>query len=301
MYSLLAFIFHTSFLFRGVLLFVFGAVIGSFLNVVIYRLPLILKRQWHKEAQQILGIEQPLVTAPGKLAYQDMQRFNLCYPPSHCQSCGHHVPFWVNIPLVGYFLANGRCLHCRNKIALMYLLVECSSAVLFVAVGFITNLPWLLFAYLVFISIVICLIVIDYQEMLLPDELTLSLLWLGLLFNLNGMVCGRLQDAVIGAVLGYVFLWLIYWLVRLVTRKDGMGYGDFKFFAAILAWFGYQWFVLLLMVAPLLGIIYYGVGRMRNKLAMHSEIPFGTFLGISAICMVFASRYYAVIPFIVNF
>jgi leader peptidase (prepilin peptidase)/N-methyltransferase len=125
----------------------------------------------------------------------------------------------------------------------------------------------------------------------------LSLLWLGLLANMNGAVCGSLQSAVIGALVGYLVLWLVYWFVKLITNKDGMGYGDFKFFAAILAWFGYQWFAPILLMATFLGISYYVVGRFLGKIAPRGEIPFGTFLGVSAIIVVFLSKYYIILPF----
>jgi leader peptidase (prepilin peptidase) / N-methyltransferase len=236
-YSLFAFIFQNSFLFRGVLLFILGAVVGSFLNVVIYRLPIILKQQWKNDAKDVLQLESSTTLEASSDTigmnsdtndHNDSleHKFNLFYPFSHCPLCKTKIRFWTNIPIIGYFLINGRCLHCQSKIAIVYPLVELITAVLFVAVGFFTNSPWLLMAYLAFVSIVICLIVIDYNEMLLPDELTLSLLWLGLLANLNGAVCGSLQSAVIGAFVGYLVLWLVYWLVKLITHKDGMGYGN---------------------------------------------------------------------------
>jgi leader peptidase (prepilin peptidase) / N-methyltransferase len=284
MYNLFAFIFYNSFLFRGTILFLFGLIIGSFLNVVIYRLPIILNRHQHNECVGILGVDMPLY----------LEKFSLLFPFSHCTACKAHVPFWSNIPLIGYFLLNGRCYNCRTKISIRYPLIELLTAILFVLTGYIHNdiviLPGLLF----FTSIVLCLILIDYDTFLLPDELTLSLLWLGLLFNLQGVFAGSLVNAVIGAVVGYMLLWLVFWGFKLITKRDGMGYGDFKFLAAILAWIGYQGLVPVLLISSLTGIVYFIIAKFSGRLQFEKNtghIPFGPFLGVAGLVVVLASKY----------
>lgn len=292
MYSVFAFVFENSFLLRGVLLFIIGVVIGSFLNVVIYRLPIMLERRWRREAMETLEmtVEED----------NDVRGvFNLMLPGSHCVQCKQKIPFWANLPVIGYFLVNGRCHKCGCKISPLYPLVELITGVLFALAGFFVNTPVLLLAYLVFIAVIICLIVIDYTNFILPDELTISFTWLGLLFNINGDLSGSLTNSVLGAIIGYISLWLIFWAFKLVTKRDGMGYGDFKLFAGILAWVGYQWFVPLLLVAPLLGILYYVGGRLTGKLAANEQIPFGAFLGIAAMIILFLSKYVAVIPLLI--
>ena len=284
MYNLFAFIFHNSFLFRGTILFLLGLIIGSFLNVIIYRLPIILNRRMHNECVGILGVDLPLY----------LEKFSLFFPFSHCTACKVRVPFWANIPLIGYFLLNGRCYNCKTKISIRYPLVELLTAVLFVLAGYIHNDIVILPGLLLFTSITLCLILIDYDTFLLPDELTLCLLWLGLLFNLTGIFAGSLANAVIGAVVGYMLLWLVYWGFKLITKKDGMGYGDFKFLAAILAWVGYQGLVPVLLISSLAGIVYFIVAKLSGKLKIEEptgHIPFGPFLGVAGLVVVLGSKY----------
>jgi leader peptidase (prepilin peptidase)/N-methyltransferase len=156
--------------------------------------------------------------------------------------------------------------------------------------GFLATDSLLLLCYLVFISFVVCLIVIDFNTFLLPDELTLLLLWLGLLVNIKGLVAIDLMSSVIGAMVGYVSLWLLYWIFKLITKREGMGYGDFKFLAAILAWFGYQAFIPVLLIAPMLAIIYFIILRLLHQLKLDQPIPFGPFLGIAALVLLCINR-----------
>lgn len=286
MYGLFAFVFQNSFLLRGIILFGFGIIIGSLLNMVIYRLPIILNRQWQKDCDRILEIDH------NNLAPSD-EEITLIHPSSHCQICKAKIPFWANIPIVGYFLLNGKCFNCKTNISMRYPLVELVTGLLFVIAGYYSNDAIILPAHLIFISFSICLILIDYDTMLLPDELTLSLLWLGLLFNLHGLVSGSLIASVIGAVIGYIFLWLVFWLFKLITKRDGMGYGDFKFLSAILAWLGFMYIVPVLLIASVCGIIYFVCGRIAAKVMANTaatgraitnhQIPFGPFLGIAGI------------------
>lgn len=286
MAGLLAFIFQNSFLLRGLVLMLFGLIIGSFLNVVIYRLPIMLKRKWHNECVDLLGV---------KIEYPH-EKVNLVHPASHCQICKTKIPFWANIPVLGYFIVNGRCHHCNVKISVRYPFVELITGILFVAAGYISNDTVLLPACLAFISFVICLILIDFDTMILPDELTLGLLWLGLIVNINGVLSFTLANAVIGVVVGYLSLWLVYWIFKLITKRAGMGYGDFKFFAAILAWTGYQAFTVVLLISSMLAIIYYIVVRLSGKLYINGNesghIPFGPFLGIAGLIVILGGKYF---------
>ena len=285
MYNLFAFIFHNSFLFRGIMLFLLGLITGSFLNVIIYRLPIILNHRTHNECVNFLGVDKQLY----------LEKFSLFFPFSHCTACKVRVPFWSNIPLIGYFLLNGRCYNCKTKISIRYPLVELMTAVLFVLSGYISNDIVVLPGLLLFTSITLCLIMIDYNSLLLPDELTIFLLWLGLLFNLHGIFAGSLINAVIGAVMGYMLLWLIYWGFKLITGRDGMGYGDFKFLAAILAWVGYQGLVPILLISSLTGIVYFVIAKLSGKLKIieHTgHIPFGPFLGLAGLIAILGSKYF---------
>lgn len=291
MYDLFAFVFQNSFLLRGIILFVFGAIIGSFLNVVIYRLPLMLKRKWHNDCVMLLGASScPLI----------QERLNLIHPASHCPKCSARVPLWANIPLIGYFLLNGKCFACKLRISVRYPLTELITAILFVMAGYLTSDTLVLPALLIFISFIICLSFIDYDTFILPDELTLPLLWLGLIFNLHGAIAQSLASAVIGAVFGYLSLWSIFWLFKLITKREGMGYGDFKLLAAILAWVGYRGLIPIALVASILGIVYfmvlYMIGKMHHKInvteMLQYQIPFGPFLGMAAFIFIFADKYF---------
>ena len=283
MYDLLVFIFLNSFLLRGIVLFFLGMVIGSFLNVVIYRLPKILENKWHNNCCEYLGIEKKI-----------HNKFNLLVPSSHCIACESPIPFYLNIPIIGYILARGKCIKCKNKYSLRYPLIETLTAILFTMVAYLTNDSIKIVALLVFISVIICLIFIDYDHKILPDELTIPLIWLGLLVNLDGLIAGSLTNSVLGAIIGYLSLWTVYWLFKLITKKDGMGYGDFKLMAAILAWIGCSKFIFLILFASFLGIIYYWCRFLVFKFTVkelhykirEKEIPFGPFLGIIALLII---------------
>lgn len=265
-----------------ILLFILGGVIGSFLNVVIYRLPIMLQHKWANDCAILVGDEAT------------KSSFNLMYPRSHCRDCLKKIPEWANIPIIGFLILRGTCYFCKAKISKRYLFVEILTGGLFVIAGYYFS-GVLLFGLLLYISFVICLVFIDYDNFILPDELTLPLLWIGLLFNIHGMLSGSLENSVIGAVFGYLGLWSIYWGFKLITKKDGMGYGDFKFLAAILAWSGYQAIIPVTFIASVLGIIYFviiligdkvkTIGNIKNALQYH--IPFGPFLGVASLLFIF--------------
>jgi len=250
---------------------VLGLVVGSFLNVVIGRLPIMLQRQW--QAQCAALNDQPPVPH---------QRFNLALPNSHCPGCAHAIAWYDNIPLLSWLLLQARCRHCNMAIAVRYPLVETITAALFGLLYWHYGLSIDLLMWWLFAALLICLLVIDLDHMLLPDQLTYLLLWLGLLYAvLGGPV--PLEQAVLGAIAGYLALWSVYWLFKLLTGKEGMGYGDFKLLAALGAWLGYSLLPLVIIVAALSGAVL-GIIWQRWQSQQHSQpIPFGPFLIAAAV------------------
>lgn len=288
MFDSLSFLFQNNLIFRVISLMLVGLCIGSFLNVVVYRLPIILQREWRNQCLEVLGNECKLEV--------DQSKFNLSYPSSHCPNCKNKVPAWSNIPLLGFVLLAGKCSQCQVKISWRYPIVELLSGILFALVGYILNDSWMILACVSFIAVVLSLMLIDLDTFLLPDELTLPLVWLGLLFNLHGMFSGNLINAVIGAVVGYLSLWSLYWIFKLITKREGMGYGDFKLLAAIGAWLGWQNLVSVLLVSSLLGILYALILRLSGRLASGNPIPFGPFLGgAGIITLLFAKDLFPVL------
>ncbi len=269
----------------AIILFILGIVVGSFLNVVIYRLPIMLQHKWDNDCAVLSGSE------PLKVV------FNLMYPRSHCIRCLKKIPEWANIPLIGFLILRGQCFFCKAKISKRYPLVELLTGGFFVITGHYFS-GVLLLGLLVYLSFVLCLVFIDYDNFILPDELTLPLLWLGLLFNLHGIFSGSLENSVIGAMLGYLVLWSIYWIFKLITKRDGMGYGDFKFLSAILAWNGYQALIPVTFMASVLGIMYFVIILIIDKMkisrnidnALQHHIPFGPFLGLASILFIFLTH-----------
>lgn len=270
-------LFENLFLFRICVLFIFGLCIGSFLNVVIYRLPIILTNRWKKECQEFLDLD----------VSEKIDKFNLSFPSSHCPKCQNNVPVWANIPIIGFLILRGKCHICQVKISGRYPLVELLTGVIFASIGYVQHDLLSICITLVFFSMLIALIFIDLDTFLLPDELTLPLVWIGLLANLNGEFSGKLEYAVIGAVAGYMSLWIIYWGFKLMTGKEGMGYGDFKLLSAIGAFLGVAQLCNVLIFASLMGIIYAVILRARGKLQKGAAIPFGPFLGTGAIMAFF--------------
>lgn len=271
MFDSLSFLFQNSVTFRIVSLLLVGLCVGSFLNVVVYRLPIMLQRTWCNQCLEVLGDECKLEP--------DLAKFNLSYPSSHCPNCKAKVPAWSNIPLLGFLLLAGKCNQCKIKISWRYPVVELLSGILFALTAYVFNDAWMILAGVSFIAITLSLMLIDLDTFLLPDELTLPLVWLGLLFNLHGIFSGDLVNAVIGAMVGYLSLWSLYWVFKLITKREGMGYGDFKLLAAIGAWLGWQNLVSVLLVSSCLGIVYALVLRLSGRLASGNPIPFGPFLG----------------------
>lgn len=243
-----------------------GAMVGSFLNVVIHRLPRMLERDWQIQAREFLGL--PLEPQP---------RYDLARPASHCPHCGHAISAWENIPLVSWIALRGRCRHCRAPIGWRYPLVELLGALAALAVLWRFGMSWPALAAAAFLWCMIALAFIDLDTRLLPDVLTLPLLWAGLLVNVQGAF-SPLPDAVLGAAAGYLILWSIYWLFKLLTGKEGMGYGDFKLLAAIGAWLGWMALPLVLLLASLVGALCGIVLKALGRLPQGEPLPFGPFL-----------------------
>lgn len=221
-----------------------GLFVGSFLNVVIHRLPVMMEREWQTEAASLRGEE----------ADGEAQVFNIATPRSRCPHCGHAIGALENIPVVSYLVLRGRCRHCSAPIGVRYPLVEIACAALsgFTALHFGYGLAGA--GALIFLWAMIALCFIDLDTQLLPDSITLPLLWLGLLLNLDSTFTD-LAGAVVGAAAGYLALWSVFWLFKLTTGKEGMGYGDFKLLAAIGAWLGWQILPLTIMLSSLVGAV----------------------------------------------
>ena len=251
-------------------LLLLGLVVGSFLNVVIYRLPLMMESRWRKDCCELLEMKAEPASTP----------LTLATPNSHCPQCEAPIRPWQNIPVVSYLLLGGKCANCGVPISARYPAVELFTGLATVLLSVYFELsPALLGAILLTWSL-IALTAIDFDHQLLPDDITLPLLWLGLLFNIWGTFAS-LQDAVIGAMAGYLTLWGVYWLFKLLTGKEGMGYGDFKLLAALGAWLGWQALPLIILLSSLVGaicgiILMLVMGRGR-------EIPlaFGPYLAVA--------------------
>ncbi len=265
---------HSPVFFYGIT-FVFSLMIGSFLNVVIFRLPKMLEQGWKRECREFLADEVSTPTNTG-----DEEIITLSTPSSTCPSCQHKIRFYENIPLISWLFLRGKCSQCQSKISLRYPLVELATAILSVVIAANYGVTFTTLMLLVLTWGLICLTLIDYDHMLLPDQITLPLLWLGLLVNINGAIV-PLSDAVIGAVAGYMSLFSVFWLFKLVTGKEGMGHGDFKLVAVFGAWIGWQLLPLLILMASAVGAII-GISLMVFKNHQREQaIPFGPYLAIA--------------------
>jgi len=248
-----------------------GLAVGSFLNVVIHRLPKILERQWRAECADLAGAEPP-----------PAERFNLATPRSRCPSCGHGITALENIPVASYFLLGGRCSACKARISPRYPLVEALSGLISGYAAWRFGFSAAAFGALLFSWTMIALAFIDLDTFYLPDDVTLPLLWTGLIFNVFG-VFADLNSAVIGAAGGYLALWSVFWLYKLATGKEGMGYGDFKLLAAIGAWLGWKMLPLVILLSSLVGA---AIGIALIVFARHERstpIPFGPYLAIAGL------------------
>ena len=252
-----------------------GLFVGSFLNVVIHRLPRMMERDWHAQAAELRGEQAPA-----------NERFNLATPRSRCPHCGHQITMLENIPIVSYVVLRGRCAHCGAGISRRYPIVEALSALLSAYAAWHFGFGASALGALLFVWAMVALTFIDLDTQLLPDDITLPLLWLGLAFNL-GATYTNLPAAVIGAMAGYLALWSVFWLFKLATGKEGMGYGDFKLLAAIGAWLGWQMLPLTILLSSLVGAV---VGILLIVVARHGRnvpIPFGPYLAAAGLIALF--------------
>ena len=266
----------------------FGLLVGSFLNVVIYRLPKMMELQWTAECAELSG----------QTAGPTAEKLSLVSPRSRCSNCGHMIAWYENIPVLSYFILRGKCSVCGTPFGIRYPLVELSTGLLFAFCAWRWGNTPATLAWCGFSAALLALAVIDWDTTLLPDDITLPLLWAGLVFaalQLNPQV--RLADALWGAVAGYVSLWGVYWAFKLVTGKEGMGYGDFKLFAALGAWFGWSALVPIILMASVIGAVV-GIGmKFSNGLREGGYVPFGPFLAAAGFtAMVFGPQ--AILRFI---
>ena len=256
---------------------VFGLLVGSFLNVVIYRLPKMLERQWADECAELKGEPAP-----------EAEPFNLMTPRSRCRQCGHMIAWYENIPVLSYVALRGKCSACGTHIGPRYPLVELATGALF----FFSVWRWGAtpagLAWCGFSAAILALALIDWDTTLLPDDITLPFLWAGLILAGLHWIPVSLPQALWGAVAGYLSLWLIYQAFKLLTGKEGMGYGDFKLFAALGAWFGWTALVPIILMASVIGAIVGIAMKFSSGLREGGYVPFGPFLaGAGLTAMVF--------------
>jgi len=254
---------------------IFGLTIGSFLNVVIHRLPKMMEREWHANCLELQGKEVP-----------EQPKYTIVTPRSACPKCGHQITALENIPIISWLILGGKCSNCKTKISKRYPLIEALTGALIGLVAYKFGYTYsALFAF-IYVFALVTLTFIDFDTQLLPDDITLPLLWLGLIFNIsNGFT--DLKSAVLGAIFGYLILWSVYWLFKLVTGKEGMGYGDFKLLGAIGAWFGWQLLPAVILLSSVVGaVIGIGMIMFRGKTG-NTAIPFGPFLALGGIAALF--------------
>ncbi len=243
--------------------------IGSFLNVVIYRLPRMMQQNWSEECRIYLGLKP----------HDDIEKLNLCMPFSHCPHCKKLIRPWHNIPLFSYFWLKGRCAYCHARISLRYPLVEALTAIVSVYIAWRFGLTWQMLAALIFAWICICLTFIDLDFHLLPDQLTLLLVWLGLFFSLFSIFCGS-HDAIIGAISGYLIFAIVQLIFGWFTGKTGMGQGDYKFLAGMGALLGWKMLPLIILLASVSGVIFAFTYMIIKRHFKSVPLPFGPYLAV---------------------
>jgi leader peptidase (prepilin peptidase) / N-methyltransferase len=248
---------------------VLGLVVGSFLNVVVHRLPIMLERAWRTEVSETM--DQP-VEDDGLPV-----RYNLCLPRSACPHCGHTLKAWENIPVLSYLLLRGRCSQCHTHVSLRYPVIELISAACATGALLTFGATGTALAAFSLCAALLAMSAIDIDTHLLPDSMTLPLLWAGLIINFNGTFA-TLHDAVLGAIAGYLTLWCVHWLFRLVRGIDGMGYGDFKLLAALGAWLGWAALPQIVLISAVAGAVVGLLATWRGRMRFEEPLPFGPFL-----------------------
>jgi len=265
-----------------------GLIVGSFLNVVAYRLPIMMELAWRAQCAEL---DPNAVPVP---AHARNGRFDLAWPPSTCPSCGQRIAAIHNVPVLSYLALRGRCAGCGYRISLRYPSVETAAAILGVVVAYAFGPTWQTVAALGFTWSLLALTLIDLDHKLLPDSITLPLLWAGVVIAAfpvgDKPLFTDLHSSVVGAVAGYLSLWTVYQLFKLITGKEGMGYGDFKLLAAIGAWLGWQKLPLVILLSAVVGSVV-GVGLIAGGRSRHVPIPFGPYLAAAGwVALVFGER-----------
>jgi len=253
---------------------VLGLMVGSFLNVVIHRLPKMMELTWQQQCAEI-NVEASHVHSGGESA--PITRYNIVVPRSSCPHCNHAISAWENIPIVSFLVLRGKCKSCGAPISPRYPIVEAASGILCAFAAYHFGFGWTVFGALLLIWGLLALTAIDLDTQLLPDDITIPLLWVGLLFNVFGIFTD-LHSAVTGGMVGYLTLWSVYWTFKLTTGKEGMGYGDFKLLAALGAWLGWQMLPLIILLSSLVGAVVGLVMIVAFKHGRNIPIPFGPYL-----------------------
>jgi len=250
-----------------------GLSVGSFLNVVAYRLPKMMERDWKRECHEFLELEPPQTE-------EDHRKFNLATPASACPHCGHKLRAWENIPVISYLFLKAKCSSCGSKISLQYPAVELITAIASLLAAYTFGVTIQTVAALFLTWVLITLTLIDLKTQLLPDSITLPLLWLGILLSFFD-VFTDLTSSVVGAMAGYLILWSVYQLFKLLTGKEGMGFGDFKLLAALGAWIGYSYLPQIILVSSVVGSVF-GISMLIiGKTKQQQPIPFGPYLAVA--------------------
>lgn len=254
-----------------------GLIVGSFLNVAIHRLPIMMEIEWLSQCAELRGERMPTI---------ESESLSLARPRSRCPRCGHPISALENIPILSWLWLRGHCSACRVQISMRYPIIEALTGVLsaFAAAHF--GFGWSAAGAVVIIWCLIALTFIDFDTQLLPDSITLPLIWAGLLFNLSGTFVD-LQSSVLGAMLGYLSLWLVYWAFKLATGKEGMGYGDFKLLSALGAWLGWQMLPLIILLSSLVGAVVGILLIILAKRGRNVPIPFGPYLAAAGLLALF--------------
>jgi leader peptidase (prepilin peptidase)/N-methyltransferase len=262
---------------------ILGLLIGSFLNVVIHRLPVMMEKSWRQQCEDFLADNSPpndqadRTTSAKATADNQSAKYNLVTPRSNCPHCGHQITALENIPVFSYVILKGKCSACGHRISLRYPIIEAVTAILSLIVAWKFGFSWQTAAALPLTWALIALTMIDFDKQLLPDDITLPLMWLGLVLAMFGIFTDA-HASIIGAAAGYLSLWSFYWIFKWLTKKEGMGYGDFKLFAALGAWFGWQLLPVIILLSSLVGAVV-GIslilflGRDKNV-----PIPFGPYI-----------------------
>lgn len=253
------------------LVFIVSLMVGSFLNVVIYRLPIMMERSWKQEFNSYFNPDTDAA---------ERETFNLVKPDSTCPSCQHKIRAWENIPVLSWLWLKGKCSQCTSPISIRYPLVELTTAILSLIVAWHFGFSAQAIAGVIMTWCLVAMTFIDLDKMLLPDQITLPLLWLGLLLSIDSIYVTPV-DAIIGAAAGYLSLWSVYWAFKLATGKEGMGYGDFKLLAALGAWIGWQHLAIVILLSSVVGAVIGITYLSLTKKDQQQPIPFGPYLAIA--------------------